>query len=137
MENMTFSDEEFDIFITQDVFEHLFRPDAAAKEIIRVLKPGGAHILTTPLTRQHKYSIRRCDLIDGEIVHFHPPIHHGNPMSESGSIVTVDWGYDILSFLTHHTGRPATMYIIDDLENGLRAPLMEVIVNNKLPVPEI
>lgn len=137
LENLTFADDEFDVVITQDVFEHLFNPDKAAKEIVRILKPGGAHILTTPLTRQNKPSRRRCSLVDGEIVNLLPPIYHGNPMSESGSIVTVDWGYDLLSFLTHHTGTSAIMFVIDDFENGLRAPLMEVVVNNKIPTPAI
>ena len=45
LENLTFADEVFDIFITKDVFEHILAPDKAYREIWRVLKPGGVHIL--------------------------------------------------------------------------------------------
>ncbi len=48
LEKLMFPDESFDIFITQDVFEHIFRPDVAAREIMRVLRPGGVHIFTAP-----------------------------------------------------------------------------------------
>ncbi len=41
IEKQTFADESFDIVITQDVFEHLFHPGAAAREIARTLRPGG------------------------------------------------------------------------------------------------
>ena len=43
---MTFENESFDLFITQDVFEHVMTPNKAFKEIERVLKPGGAHVFT-------------------------------------------------------------------------------------------
>ena len=48
LESLTFEDGTFDIFITQDVFEHIFNPDRAAREIMRVLAPGGAHVFTAP-----------------------------------------------------------------------------------------
>lgn len=41
LEQLTFPDASFDIFITQDVFEHIQRPREAFKEIARVLKSGG------------------------------------------------------------------------------------------------
>ncbi|MFZ2541986.1 MAG: class I SAM-dependent methyltransferase, partial [Gallionella sp.] len=44
LEHLTFADECFDIFITQDVMEHVFHPDKAIQEIMRVLKPGGVHV---------------------------------------------------------------------------------------------
>ena len=48
LEKLTFSTDFFDIFITQDVFEHIFNPERAAKEIARVLSPGGIYIFTAP-----------------------------------------------------------------------------------------
>ena len=44
LESLLYEDESFDLFITQDVMEHIFEPSKAFKEIARVLKPGGAHI---------------------------------------------------------------------------------------------
>ena len=40
LENLSLEDSSIDIFITQDVFEHLFSPSKAASEIARVLAPG-------------------------------------------------------------------------------------------------
>src|ERR1700733_9477854 len=38
LEALTFADQTFDIFVTQDVLEHVFHPDRALAEISRVLK---------------------------------------------------------------------------------------------------
>lgn len=48
IEHLTFEDETFDIFITQDVMEHVCHPEMALREISRVLRPGGHHVFTTP-----------------------------------------------------------------------------------------
>jgi SAM-dependent methyltransferase len=48
LECLTFTDGTFDVFITQDVLEHVFNPDLVVREIMRVLKPGGVHVFTTP-----------------------------------------------------------------------------------------
>src|SRR5947207_15948896 len=40
----TFENESFDLVITSDVFEHLPDVTSAVREIMRTLKPGGAHI---------------------------------------------------------------------------------------------
>jgi len=55
LEHMTIASESFDVFITQDVFEHVFNPDLAMREIMRVLRPGGIHIFTAP---KHKALLR-------------------------------------------------------------------------------
>ena len=43
-----FQDREFDSIITNQVFEHVFNPDDFLKEINRVLRPGGALLMTVP-----------------------------------------------------------------------------------------
>jgi ubiquinone/menaquinone biosynthesis C-methylase UbiE len=47
---MPFSDEEFDIAISMQLFEHLHPEDASVhlSEIYRVLKPGGHYFIETP-----------------------------------------------------------------------------------------
>ncbi|MCC6177168.1 MAG: class I SAM-dependent methyltransferase [Chloroflexi bacterium] len=45
--HLPFGDESFDAIVCTEVFEHLLDPPAAAREIVRVLKPGGRLILTT------------------------------------------------------------------------------------------
>ncbi len=92
LENQTFADESFDLVITQDVFEHIFHPDRAIREIARTLRPGGAHIMTVPIVNKASPATRRASLVDGEVTHYAEPQYHGNPVGD-GALVTVDWGY--------------------------------------------
>jgi hypothetical protein len=68
LEHQTIQDNAFDLVITQDVFEHLFQPDLAIREIARTLVPGGAHVLTVPIVRGSEASRRRAKVIDGQVV---------------------------------------------------------------------
>ena len=137
LENQTFPDESFDLVITQDVFEHLFRPDKAIAEIARTLKPGGAHIMSVPIVNKDRPATRRAALQDGKVVHFAEPEYHGNPVDDEGSLVTIDWGYDIADFLHHHSGMPTSMFVIDDLSQGIRAEYIEIVVSRKGSVPQL
>lgn len=138
LERQTFPDGCFDIVITQDVFEHLFRPDLAIAEIARTLAPGGIHICTIPLVREHRPSRRRAVRAgDGEVVHLEPPEHHYNPVDPEGSLVTVDWGFDVGAYFQRYGGLATTIFHIDDLSRGIRAELNEVIVAQKLSAPAV
>ena len=44
---LPFSDATVDAIVCTEVFEHLLDPPAAARELMRVLKPGGKLVLTT------------------------------------------------------------------------------------------
>ncbi len=131
LEHQTFQPESFDLVITQDVFEHVFRPDLAIAEIARTLRPGGAHICTVPLTRRDEPSRRRASLVDDEVIHHLDPQYHGNPISKDGSLVTVDWGFDILEYFARHSGLATSMVLIDDIERGIRARYNEVLICRK------
>ena len=130
LEELTFLDNTFDLFVTQDVLEHVLNPLAAFREIGRVLKPGGAHIFTAPLVNKFKPSERRASLLDsGEIHHHKDPNYHGNPVNKAeGSLVTVDWGYDIASYIQEASGLSTIIMQIDDIDMGIRAELIEVVV---------
>jgi SAM-dependent methyltransferase len=43
-----FANAEFDSVVINEVFEHVFRPDDFLSEVRRVLKPGGALLMTVP-----------------------------------------------------------------------------------------
>jgi SAM-dependent methyltransferase len=45
--HLPFQDASVDAIVCTEVFEHLIDPPAAAREIIRILKPGGRLVLTT------------------------------------------------------------------------------------------
>ena len=40
--------EQFDLIIAEQVFEHILRPDVAAKNVLSMLRPGGVFVISTP-----------------------------------------------------------------------------------------
>ena len=46
--SIPYPDNTFNTILALEVFEHLHDPVVAAREIIRVLQPGGLAILSTP-----------------------------------------------------------------------------------------
>lgn len=134
LEALTFSDESFDLFVTQDVMEHVFDPAQAFREIARVLRPGGAHIFTVPLVNKARKS-ECCASRDADkgIVHHLPPEYHGNPVDQNGSLVTMRWGYDIACFISETAGLPTAIVEIDNIDLGIRAEYIEVLVSFKMP----
>lgn len=133
LENLSFADGEFDLFVTQDVMEHIFNPAKAFKEIARVLKPGGAHVFTVPLVNKDKRSERWASLGEqNETVFHHVPEYHGNPIDSEGSLVTMHWGYDITEYIMAVSDMHSTIVMIDDIELGIRAEYIEVIVSRKI-----
>lgn len=132
LENQNITDESFDLVITQDVMEHVLDPSAAFREIARTLRPGGAHIFTTPLVNKERpsevWAQRRAD---GSIEHLHEPEVHGNPIDADGSLVTMHWGYDIVEHIHRACGLFTTLIYFDDLSRGIRAEYIEVCVTRK------
>ena len=132
LEALTFSDESVDLHVTQDVLEHVFHPSKVFSEIARTLKPGGAHIFTVPIVNKYKPSQLRARVSDdGQISHLEPPVYHGNPISNEGSLVTVDWGFDICRHIFESCGLFSHLVYIDDLSKGIRAEYIEVVITVK------
>ena len=129
--SQTFPRDYFDLVVTQDVFEHLMDPDKAIREIARTLKPGGAHVCTVPIVRKDKPSRRWAVMRGNEIVYLLPKEIHGNPVGGKGSLVTIDWGWDIAAYLSHHSGLTVTICDYDIVESGLRANFNEVLICRK------
>ncbi|WP_424361378.1 methyltransferase domain-containing protein [Methylocystis parvus] len=132
LENQTFATESFDLVITQDVFEHLFRPDKAIAEIARTLRPGGAHICSFPIGNKSLPSKRRATLqADGDVIHHMEPIYHGNPIDPSGSLVTMDYGYDIAEYFDRWSGLNTTIVYMEDMTRGISGEYIEILVSRK------
>lgn len=138
LERQTFADASFDIVVTQDVMEHVFAPDLALREIARTLKPGGLHVCTVPIVNKEKPSVRRAARRpDGGVDHLLEPVYHGNPMDPNGSLVTIDWGYDIAAYWDSVSGLSTTIWTIDDLGRGIQAEYIEVLVSRKGGLPDL
>jgi ubiquinone/menaquinone biosynthesis C-methylase UbiE len=137
LEAMTFPDASIDIVVTQDVLEHVYDPSSVFKEICRVLRPGGAHIFTVPIVNKHRGTqiwATRND--DGTPCFLSTPEYHGNPVDHRGSPVTMHWGYDIVQYIQQASGLPTTIEHIDDLQYGIRAEYIEVLVTRKSGVAQ-
>ena len=138
LENQTFGDVMFDIVFMQDVFEHVFRPDLAVKEIARTLKPGGGLVMTVPLVRQRNPSVRRAEMCDGQVRHLiEPAQYHNSTVSADGALVTIDWGFDIVSYLQHHSDMSFMLLNTEDPDQGIIGDLKEVVLGFKRPIPAL
>lgn len=135
LEALTFPDDTFDLFVTQDVFEHVFQPDRATREIMRVVKPGGAHVFTAPKHKGLRETRQRATLQDGAIVHLLEAQYHGNPIGDGRALVTWDYGDDFELYLWRWCHWPTVTYMVRDRQLGLDGEYLEVFVTRKLAIP--
>lgn len=90
---LTFADESFDIIVSSDVLEHVPDLDAAFAETYRVLRPGGSHVFTVPVS---EVTARRAVRKGDEIVHLLPPCYHLDPGDPKGILAYWDLGRDLM-----------------------------------------
>lgn len=136
LEKMSFEDETFDIFITQDVLEHVNYPEKVLAEIGRTLKTGGIHIFTTPMYPFQK-TRSRIKMEQGIRKPILPEVYHGNPIGDKGSLVTYDWGgYDFLKMVDDISGMESRIFEFpnskENFENGLEGDFLQVVVSKKI-----
>jgi len=130
LEKQTFSNESFDLIITQDVLEHLFEPQKALIEIGRTLKPGGAHVFTVPWYYWKDTVVRAVR--EADTIHYLlEPEYHGNPIDPEGSLVTTEWGRDLCDFIYKNSGMTTTAVRILDKHQGIEAKFIEVFISRK------
>ncbi|GAJ95774.1 class I SAM-dependent methyltransferase [Rhizobium rhizogenes] len=133
LERQTFADHVFDVVVTLDVMEHVYRPDLVFSEVFRTLKPGGLYLCTFPV---RKYQVdgwerRFTKSDDGETIHHKEPEIHGNPIDGSGSIVTVDYGYDIHQQIARWAPFDVRVHRFSDRLHGIIGEYTEVFACKK------
>ena len=134
IEALTLADDSVDIFITQDVLEHVFHPDAAIREIHRVLKPGGVHVFTAPKHKLLETTVQRARMrSDGAVEHVLEENYHGNPIGDNRALVTYDYGVDFELLLSDWSGGIVQTIHTRDRFLGLDAEFNEVFVIAKPP----
>jgi SAM-dependent methyltransferase len=131
LESLTFADTSVDVHVTQDVLEHVLDLEQVTRELFRTLRPGGAHVFTTPLVNKERPTFTRATRRAGRVEHLAPEVFHGNPISESGSLVIFDFGYDLVERLDAAAPFRTTIWIVDDLWQGIRAEFNEVLVSRR------
>jgi SAM-dependent methyltransferase len=132
LERLTFADGQFDLVITQEVFEHVFDYRRAFREVMRTIRTGGAHVFTTPKYKHLRKSQDRATRSGNEVLHLVEPEYHGNPIDSAGSLVTVHYGDDIGEIIWKETGCPTTTYVIREDKTGTNAEFMDVFVTRKV-----
>ena len=131
LEHLTYPDSSFDLVITKDVFEHVMDPAAAARDIARVLKPGGAHVFTAPKHSFLARSNQRARHERGEIEYLEEPAYHGNPVGDGRALVTWDYGQDFEELYGKWSGCHVTTYVTRDRQLGLDGEFLEVFVTRR------
>ncbi len=96
VQNLTFDDEIFDIVISQDVLEHVRIPEAAWREINRILKPGGFHIFTVPFNPSGK-TFRRIEINGDKDIYTLPKEYHQDSIRDG--LVYTNFGTDIAELI--------------------------------------
>jgi SAM-dependent methyltransferase len=132
LERLSLEDDSVDIFITQDVFEHVFHPELAAREIRRVLKPGGAHVFTVPKLGWVPLSEPRARLSASGIEYLKEASYHGNPVGDGKALVTWDYGADFESLIDGWSGLTTTICAEANRALGIDGEFREVFVSRKL-----
>ena len=132
LEALTFADDSFDVFVSQDVLEHVFEPDRALREVMRVVKDGGVHIFTTPKHPTLAKSTRRAALVEGQVIHLQDAQYHANPINpEDGSLVTWDYGSDFIQLVRDWSGYCTSTYILSDRSLGIDGEYLDIFVTRK------
>lgn len=132
LERQTFDDASLDLVITQDVLEHVFRPDLVHQEIWRTLRTGGLHIHTTPIYKHRVETERRAEILaNGQITYLAEPEYHGNPIDNSGSLVTFHYGYDYADLIVSWAAFDVEIKRFNDRTHGIVAEFSEVVICRK------
>ncbi|MCG8462680.1 MAG: class I SAM-dependent methyltransferase [Holophagales bacterium] len=100
---LSFGDASMDYLISCSVLEHVDRPLEAVSEMARVLRPGGELALEIPFDYLRYGNVVRARSEGNEIHHDEEPSYHGNPLSNEGSLVFTDFGWELIDQI-HATG---------------------------------
>lgn len=128
---LSLPDASVDLVITSDIFEHIRHPDRAFAEIARVLRPGGAHVFTIPMTVPHPpRSVQRVDVSGPADRHLLPEVYHGDGVG-GRSLVYNDFGLDLIDQL-EQLGTPTQIHAYEVIERPVNAAVAFVSVRKPL-----
>ena len=100
VQDLSFDDNAIDLFLSQDVMEHVADPAKGFAEAYRCLKPNGRYVFTVPIALDRPLSLTRAVIEDGVLRHIEPPAYHGDPRRAEGALVFSEFGADLIDRLT-------------------------------------
>jgi SAM-dependent methyltransferase len=115
---LSFPPASLDLVASNDVLEHVPDYRRALAEAARVLAPGGKMIFSIPFYAQEQQTRSRAVLEKNGLRHLLPEQYHGNPVSEKGSLVFHDFGWDILEHCRAAGFTDAYVLLYHDLRRG-------------------
>jgi SAM-dependent methyltransferase len=119
---LSFPDNQFDVVISTDVFEHIADPYVAHQEVYRVLKPGGRHIFTIPFYQTDTLDEKRAEINEkGELIHHKEPMYHIDPIRPEGVLVFNIFSIEMLTKLSR-MGFRTNMHHLYRPQNGILGP---------------
>ncbi|WP_419730033.1 glycosyltransferase [Lichenicola sp.] len=99
IQDISFDDNSVDLFLSQDVMEHVADPWQGFAEVYRCLKPNGRYVFTVPIDLDRPDSLTRAVLEDGLLRHIEPAEYHGDPRRAGGALVFTEFGADLVDRL--------------------------------------
>jgi SAM-dependent methyltransferase len=92
---LTMKDDEFDVVISFDVFEHIPNYINAFSECYRVLNNGGRLFWTVPFSFNSEKNIINSVVTDKGLQHFVDPQYHWNPTTNSKILCFQTFGWQM------------------------------------------
>lgn len=128
---LSFADASFDLLISNEVLEHVYDLDAALRQCLRVLAPGGMFVATVPFCYGQQQSVikarHRGPGLPPEVVG--EPDIHGNPIDASGSLVYQYPGWELLDQMEAIGFRDPAIHAIHSIGYGVvGADIPEILV---------
>jgi len=117
VESLSFDNNSIDIIVSQDVFEHVADPWQGFRECFRVLRPGGRMFMTVPFAGEPAPSTVH------RVQQNLPAVYHGNPLSDQGSIVYSDFGWDLVQNLKN-IGFLPELAVYRSAQHGCASPVL-------------
>jgi SAM-dependent methyltransferase len=122
LQQLSFTDEAFDVVLSSDVFEHIPDPYRAHAELFRVLKKGGRHVFTVPFFPDGYLDQTRAKLNPSGIEHLEPPIYHDDPVTQKTDVLVYTiFGLEMLVRLKK-IGFQTTLYQLSAPWLGILGP---------------
>lgn len=115
---LTYSNNEFDLILSLDVFEHIFDYRKALSEIFRVLKSDSYFVFSVPFSLNSKNNIMRAKIKNNIIINILPPEYHGDPVTKNGCLCFYHFGWEIFNDLKDIGFKDSGAYTYQSLDFG-------------------